>query len=232
MSIETNLTPEEKETVRFILAELSEQYQENTKIMASLVSEIKELTSKIQQMIYNQERQQLPENNVVASVKAGTEKLESLISRLSFPSKAIQELYRKLSAVEQQLSTPLTQKIEHHYRIHKIVLLMVPLFVVSLLFLWGWLNTKQELKDFTTNDTKYRCLRLDTANTALQRYLDKVDEAYTRNPKFRDSVIAKEEENKRNMKLLLDAYSKTREAEKLKSEAEKIKKSINRQQIR
>ncbi|GAB3011093.1 hypothetical protein GCM10027051_11650 [Niabella terrae] len=48
MNTEKNLTSNEKETVLFVLNEYSEQYQENTKNMAVLTSEIKELTGNVQ----------------------------------------------------------------------------------------------------------------------------------------------------------------------------------------
>lgn len=224
MNTEKNLTADEKETVQFILAELSEQYQENTKNMAALVSEVKELTAKIQQVVSNQEEQKLPENNPVTLVKTGVEKLESIAHRVSFPQKAIQELYRKLSAVSSQLSQPLQQKVEHHHHVHKIIGVAAGLFIIVCFLCLFWYNTGQKLAGFRENDTKYRLIRLDTAFTPMQHYLDKVDQAYTRNPKLRDSVIAKEEENKKNMALLVEAYNKNREAESLKSEAGKLRK--------
>ncbi len=225
MNTEKNLTADEKETVQFILAELSEQYQQNIKNMAALVSEVKELTAKIQQVINNQEEQKRPGNNPATLIKNGLEKLESIAHRVSFPGKAIQELYRKLSAVSSQLSQPLQQKVEHHHHVHKIIGITAGLFIIVCFLCLSWYNTGQKLAGFRENDTKYRLLRLDTAFTPMQRYLDKVDQAYTRNPKLRDSVIAKEEENKRNMELLIEAYNKNREAERLKSEASEIRKA-------
>ncbi|MFT4092713.1 MAG: hypothetical protein QM640_03650 [Niabella sp.] len=75
--------------------------------------------------------------------------------------------------------------------------------------------------------TRLKCYvvieRLDTARIALQHYLDKLDQVYITNPKLRDSVIAKEQQNKRNLELLLEASLKTKEAERLKSEARKLR---------
>ncbi|MBZ4189371.1 hypothetical protein [Niabella beijingensis] len=63
--------------------------------------------------------------------------------------------------------------------------------------------------------------------TPMQRYLDKVDQIYTRNPKLRDSVSAKEQENKRSLELLLEASRKAKEAEKLKSGPARFSKELS-----
>ncbi len=224
MNTEKNLTTEEKETVLFVLNEFTEQYQENIKNMSALMGEIKELNVKVQQIIHLQEQQQRPDNNVPEQVKRGFEKLEGIIGRLSFPLKAMHELFQKLSALNQKLSQPLQQKVEHHHHVNKIIVAAGVLFIAVCFLCSGWYNTVQKLDGYIENDTKYRYLRLDTAQVFLQRYLDKADKEYTHNPKLRDSVITREKENLKNMKLLFEAYRKTREAEKLRSEAGRLQK--------
>lgn len=208
MNTEKNLTSNEKESVLFVLNEFSERYNESNKNITSLTGEVKEQHGKIQQVIDNQQQQKLTENNTVAVVKREAEKLGYIISNQNFPTKEIEALRQELSILREQLSEPLIQKLEHHHHVHKIIIATGVLFIAVCLLCCGWYNTSQKLGQFQGNDTKYRLMRLDTAFTPLQRYLDKVDQAYTNNPGLRDSVITKEEENKRNRELLLEAYKK------------------------
>ncbi|MCF3110612.1 hypothetical protein LL912_17635 [Niabella sp. CC-SYL272] len=223
--MEEKINTEEKESVLFVLNEFSERYQESNKNITALTGEVKEQHGKIQQVIDNQQQQKLTENNTVAVVKREAEKLGYIISNQNFPAKEIEALRRELSAVREQLSEPVIQKLEHHHHVHKIIVATGVLFIAVCLLCCGWYNTYQKLEQFQGNDTKYRLMRLDTAFTPLQRYLDKVDQAYTNNSGLRDSVITKEEENRKNMGLLQEAYNRVKEAEKLKSEAGKLRKA-------
>ena len=55
---------------------------------------------------------------------------------------------------------------------------------------------------YIANDTKYRELRLDTANRGLQSYLDFTDSLYNVNPVLRNIVFHKEENNRINYEKL------------------------------
>ena len=224
--MEEEVNTDEKESVLFVLNEFSERYQESNKNIVALTGEVKEQHGKIQQVIENQQQQKLTENNTVVIIQKEAERLEHIISRQNFPAKEIEALRRELSVVREQLSEPLIQKVEHHHHVNKIIAATGVLFIAVCLLCCGWYNTFQKLGQFQENDTKYRLIRLDTSFTLMQRYLDKVDRVYTNNPRLRDSVIAQEEENKRNMERLEKAYSMNQEAEKLRSGVKQRQKSV------
>ncbi|MBZ4189351.1 hypothetical protein [Niabella beijingensis] len=224
--MEEKINTEEKESVLFVLNEFSERYQESNKNIAALTGEVKEQHGKIQQVIENLQQLKLTENNTVVIVQKEADRLERIIGNQNFPAKEIEVLRRELSVVREQLAEPLIQKLEHHHHVHKIIVATGALFVTVCLLCCGWYNTNQKLGQFQENDTKYRLIRLDTALVPMQRYLDKVDQIYTCNPKLRDSVIAQEEENKRNMERLEKAYRMNQEAEKLRSGVKQRQKSV------
>ncbi|MCD2424343.1 hypothetical protein LQ567_16305 [Niabella pedocola] len=224
--MEEKIKTEEKESVLFVLNEFSERYQENNKNIAALTGEVKEQHGKIQQVIENQQQQKLTENNTAVIVQKEAERFERIISKQNFPAKEIEALRRELSAVRERLAEPLIQKLEHYHHVHKIIIATGVLFIAVCLLCCGWYNTFQRLGQFQENDTKYRLIRLDTALVPMQRYLDKVDQIYTCNPKLRDSVIAQEKENKRNMERLEKAYRMNQEAEKLRSGVKQRQKSV------
>ena len=224
--MEEKINTEEKASVLFVLNEFSERYQESNKNIAALTGEVKEQHRKIQQLIDNQQQQKLTENNTAVIVQKEAEKLERIISRQNFPAKEIEALRRELFTLREQLSEPVIQKLQHHHHVNKIIITTGVLFIAVCLLCCGWYNSSQKLGQFQENDTKYRLIRLDTAFTPLQRYLDKVDQVYTNNPGLRDSVITKEEENRRNFERLEKADRMNREADKLRSGARQLQKSI------
>ena len=196
--------------------------------MAALTDEIREQGAKILQVINNQEQEKLAENRAAVIVQKEIGRLAQITNNQNFPAKEIEALRRELATVREQLAEPPIQKVQHHHHVPKIIVATGVLFITVCLLCCGWYNTFQKLEKFQENDTKYRLMRLDTAFAPLQHYLGKVDRVYTNNPGLRDSVIAQEEENKKNMELLLEAYRKTREAERLKSEAGKLRKAVGR----
>lgn len=71
------------------------------------------------------------------------------------------------------------------------------------------------------NDTKYRQLRLDTAQKSLQIYLDQVDSLYIARPDMRKIVLEKEEEYQTN-------FERLQKAEQLKAEAKELERPVKR----
>ena len=55
-------------------------------------------------------------------------------------------------------------------------------------------STSDKLDGYLASDTKYRQLRLDTANTPLQSYLDVMDSLYNTRTDMRKIVLQKEED--------------------------------------
>ena len=84
-----------------------------------------------------------------------------------------------------------------------------------------WYMTTEKLEGFIANDTKYRQLKLDSANKRLQTELDVVDSLYQVNPDLRDMVIQNEERNRKNLEMLQKAV-------RMESEANELKKKVNK----
>ncbi len=68
---------------------------------------------------------------------------------------------------------------------------------------------------YKANDTKYRYLKLE-ADPGLNKWLSIIDSLYIVNPKMREAVIAKEEQNQRNFEMMQQALQMEKEAKELK----------------
>lgn len=88
----------------------------------------------------------------------------------------------------------------------------------------GWYSTNNRLVSYIAIDTKYRYLRLDTANVILEKKLYKVDSLFNEISTMRDIVLAMEEKYQHNFELLRKANRMKAEAENLKTEAKKWRK--------
>jgi hypothetical protein len=128
----------------------------------------------------------------------------------------LQELSARITLSIGLLQKPVENKVNHHHHIPKLIWITAGLFIVFSLVCSGWYMTIEKLNDFIANDTKYRKLKLDSANKRLQSDLDFVDSLYLANPSIREIVIKTEEENKRNFEMLQRARSMENEAGELK----------------
>ena len=81
--------------------------------------------------------------------------------------------------------------------------------------------TTEKLEGFIANDTKYRQLKLDSANKRLQSNLDAVDSLYQVNPDLRETEILHEERNRKNLEMLQKAV-------RMESEAKELKRKVNK----
>ncbi len=112
-------------------------------------------------------------------------------------------------------------KIVHHHHVPKVIWITAGLFVAFALVCAGWYSTSNKLDGYIANDTKYRQLRLDTANRSLQSYLDLTDSLYNLDPDVRNIVIKAEERNRKN-------FERLQKAEHLKAEAKELEKEVRK----
>lgn len=108
---------------------------------------------------------------------------------------------------------------QHH--VPNIIWIAAGLFIVLSLVCSGWYSTSQKLDSYIANDTKYRQLRLDTAQRSLQHYLEQVDSLYDVWPGMRKAIL-KAEEKKR------ESFERLQKAERLKKEAEELEMKAKR----
>ena len=109
----------------------------------------------------------------------------------------------------------------HHHHIHKLIWITSGLFLAYSLVCSGWYNTGNKLDDYVANDTKYRYLRLDTAQKGLQLHLDHVDSLYNTQSDMRKTVLETQEEYLQN-------FERLSKAERLKAEAKDLEKEAQR----
>ena len=171
------------------------------------------LEEKIKQMPDNTELFQ----NLVSAIQG----LREDIKESRFSVEKLQWVSARLDTVMTQLSKPIETKMLHHHHIPKIIWITAGLFIVFALVCSGWYMTGSKLDSFIANDTKYRQLRLDTAQKSLQIYLDKVDSLYIARPDMRKIVLEKEQEYQLN-------FEKLQKAERLKAEAKELERAVKR----
>jgi hypothetical protein len=107
------------------------------------------------------------------------------------------------------LRQPVTNTVEHHHHIHKIIWIALSLFLLVCVTAMGWLESNANLRDFVANDLKYRRLKL-TADSASLVYLFRIDSVYAAEPDgFRENVIEEERMKAERLELL----DKTQELE-------------------
>ena len=184
--------------------------------------------------IHKMEKQDKRMENIEAFIKKQTENnaeikqlvaaigsLKEDIHNTGLSEKKISALSMQIDRLLDRLNTASVQKVEHHHHVPKIIwataILMITLCMVST----GWFYTGKKLSGFIANDTKYRAIRLDTAQKSLQQYLDYIDSAYIKNPNMRRAIIQKEKEYQTNFYRLQKALLLKEEAKKLEREAGK-----------
>jgi hypothetical protein len=131
-------------------------------------------------------------------------------------SNKVQELSARITIAISLLQKPVEKKVNHHHHVPKLIWVTAGLFIVLALVCSGWYTTSEKLNGFVANDTKFRKLKLDSANKRLQNELYLVDSLYRVNPDIREIVIKTEEENKRNLEMLQRARNMENEASELK----------------
>jgi len=85
----------------------------------------------------------------------------------------------------------------------------------------GWYLAGSRLAGYIANDTKYRYLRLDTAQKGLQFYLYHIDSFYATYPDLRKKMLQTEEQHRIN-------FERLQRAERLKAEAKDLEKSVRK----
>ena len=196
-----NLNKDEKENVLMVLNEFSEEYKIYSKSVNELISSVEKLSEKIILLLDKRENTE--------SENEGANEFKELIGQIEKSSITIQK--------------GISQKIIHHHYISKITWIAAGLFIALALAISGWFITSDKLDGYIANDTKYRYLKLDTANLYLQKLLYRADSLLHKNVSMRQAVINMEEEYHDNFELLQKANHMNAEADNLKEDANKLK---------
>ena len=189
----------------WVLNEFSEEYKENSKSVTALASSVKELSDKITRLL-EKPAHAGSENETLSRLEDlitnGMQTINNNVRQISLPEKELRQLSGQLETNMRLLQNPVSPKVIHHHYIPKITWIAAALFILLALVSSGWYMTGGKLDGYIANDTKYRYLKLDTANIYLQKMLYRTDSLLRKNVAMRETVINMEEEYRHNFELL------------------------------
>jgi hypothetical protein len=164
------------------------------------------------------------QEQVLNLVDSKVDAVKSLVEKISFPEEDMRELSGNIVTSVALLKQPMQQKIIHHHHAAKIIWVTAALFLVVCLVSSGWFITANNLNAYKANDTKYRYLKLQ-ANQSLSSILSTTDSLYEKDGKMREAILAKEEQNERDFKMLQRAMQMEKEAKELKKQVNSKKQN-------
>ena len=77
-------------------------------------------------------------------------------------------LMKSISALNFKLSIPMETNIKHSHHFHKGLLVALAFFVLSGVFLYGWIRCSNVKEQFEANDMKYRFLKMNSNESLLK----------------------------------------------------------------
>lgn len=108
-------------------------------------------------------------------------------------SEKMDELLKDIASINFKLELPKREYIKHSHHFHKGIWISIGFFIVTLLFLYGWINCIDRKRTFEANDIKYRFLKVNNSPTLL-KLLYRTDSLYNINKdSFAKLVVAKEQ---------------------------------------
>jgi hypothetical protein len=149
--------------------------------------------------------------------------LQSQIAQLSLQFSTVSEKIsgslKSIAASNFQLEGPAVEQIKHSHHLHKGIWFAIGLFILSLLFLYGWINCNNAKNAFEANDIKYRYLKVN-GNSNLLKAAYYTDSLYKINKDyFAKQVIAKKQ-------ILVEQAEQFRLAGEKKKEVRNIKAKV------
>lgn len=191
----------------------------NEVLLASLIDKVDAQDRKIEDV--NKKTDQISSfDEVLNQVKKGVEGVRSDVKKISFPEKQMLELSRRLVTCIELLKRPVEQKIIHQQHVPKTIWIAAALFLVLCFTSTGWFTTYNNLELYKASDTKYRYLKLKCSG-GLSKWLSFIDSLDRADPKMREFVIAKEEQNERDFEIKQKALQMENEAREFKKKVGK-----------
>jgi hypothetical protein len=225
------LNKEERENVLLVLNEFSEEYKGNSKSIAALITSVKELSEKITSMLERLENSTLENDDpskLEKLISNGMEKIRAAVKNDALPGNALTELSQQIAQNILLLKNPVPQKNIHHHHVPKISWIAAGLIIALAIVTSGWYMAIAKSNEYIASDTKYRYLKLDTANFYLQKLLSRTDSLNHKNENMREVVIEMEEKYRNNFEILQRAQRMNAEAENLKASAKKLKEQVGK----
>ncbi len=167
----------------------------------------------------------IPDNTgLIQKAINSIEGLRNEVKNNRFPTKMLEDFTETINKSFEIYQELVKRKIVHHHHVPKIIWIAAGLFIAFAFACAGWYSTSNKLDSYIASDTKYRQLRLDTANKSLQSYLDQMDSLYYTRTDMRKIVLQQEEDNRKN-------FERLEKADRLKAEAKELETQARRKSI-
>ena len=111
---------------------------------------------------------------LIKSVQSELIKLNSEVRR---NTDCVNNLPNQIKTLRFNLIHPEQSQVKHIHHFHKHIWISLSLFIVSLLFAYGWMNCHSEKKQFEANDIKYRFWKVN-GNASLLKVVYHTDSLY------------------------------------------------------
>ncbi len=127
-----------------------------------------------------------------AIARSNAPELIKLSSALNATNEKTNRLSEDIQALKVNSGNPVQNQVKNIHHFHKQVWLSVSLFIISLLFAYGWVNCSNEKKSFKANDMKYRYWKA-YGNSHLLKIVYYTDSLYNQDKdNFIEQVIGSE----------------------------------------
>jgi hypothetical protein len=135
-----------------------------------------------------------PSNELVTEVKFVQTELVKFNSEVRTNTDCLTNLSNQINTLRLNFAHPEQNHVKHIHHFHKHIWISLSLFIVSLLFAYGWMNCNSEKKQFEANDIKYRFWKAN-GNTSLLKVVYQTDSLYNLNKDvFTNGVLRAEHE--------------------------------------
>src|SRR5690242_15419992 len=114
---------------------------------------------------------------LVTAVKFVQTKLTKFNSEVRTNTDCVTNLSNQINALRLNFAHPEQNQVKHVHHFHKHIWISLSLFIISLLFAYGWINCHVEKKAFEANDIQYRFWKAN-GNTNLLKIIYKTDSLY------------------------------------------------------
>ena len=156
------------------------------------------------------------QQDLLKEIKSFQSEFKQLPMQFETSFEKISTLLKSTAHLKFKSGKQTAEQIKHSHHLHKGIWIAIGLFILSLLFLYGWFNCINTKKSFEANDIKYRFLKVN-GGTALLKLLFQTDSLYNLN---KDSFTKQVFEKEKN---LVEQAEEFRLADEKKKEARSSK---------
>jgi hypothetical protein len=123
------------------------------------------------------------------SVQSGLRKLNAEARK---NNDCVNNLSKEINALSLNFFNHKQNQVKHIHHLHKHIWISLTLFMISLLFAYGWIDCITEKKQFEANDIQYRFWKAN-GNTSLLKIIYHTDSLYNRDKtNFTNKVLQAE----------------------------------------